>query len=477
MNCSKRLNFGKCSRAALVALAMLVASPAIAFAQTEISGGSSQQAGMITGKVVDESGEPIIGATVMVAGTNNGTSTDVDGKFTIKAKKGTRLSVTYVGMADNTITLDGTDNVVITLVDNAKVLNEVVVMGYGVQKKKLVTGATLHVGGSDLAKLNSTTVLSALQSQSPGVNITQETGEPGDGFKVNIRGMGTIGNAAPLYVIDGIAGGDINTLNPADIEAIDILKDAASCAIYGARAANGVILITTKQGESGKIKVTYDGYLGWQNLQRMPQLLDARQYVDMVELATFNTGDRVIDWKEVLADRYDDIMSGKDKGTNWLENILNKNAAIHNHAINIAGGNGASKFSMGVSFSSQDGIIGKPVASHYEHTTARINSEHVLYKAGDRDIIKVGETLFYSYDTRNGIGKGDQNWNDISFMLRATPLMPIYGSDGNYYDWNDYKDSPLQKLASGFVNPIAEMVYLRGNNVTKNHSLNASPTS
>ena len=142
----------------------------------------------------------------------------------IKAKKGTRLSVTYVGMADNTITLDGTDNVVITLVDNAKVLNEVVVMGYGVQKKKLVTGATLHVGGSDLAKLNSTTVLSALQSQSPGVNITQETGEPGDGFKVNIRGMGTIGNAAPLYVIDGIAGGDINTLNPADIEAIDILK-------------------------------------------------------------------------------------------------------------------------------------------------------------------------------------------------------------------------------------------------------------
>ena len=137
-------------------------------------------------------------------------------------------------------------------------------------------------------------------------------------------------------------------------------------------------------------------------------------------------------WKEVLADRYDDIMSGKDKGTNWLENILNKNAAIHNHAINIAGGNGASKFSMGVSFSSQDGIIGKPVASHYEHTTARINSEHVLYKAGDRDIIKVGETLFYSYDTRNGIGKGDQNWNDVSFMLRATPLMPIYGSDGNY---------------------------------------------
>lgn len=471
----KQLQFCKCARAALVAVLMMMGLPATSFAQNEIGNHSSQPAGTITGKVVDESGEPVIGATVMVLGTSNGTSTDFDGKFLIKASKGSRISVTYVGMAEKKLTVGDEKNLVITLVDNAKVLNEVVVMGYGVQKKKLVTGATLHVGGSDIAKLNSTTVLSALQSQSPGVNITQETGEPGDGFKVNIRGMGTIGNAAPLYVIDGIAGGDINTLNPADIEAIDVLKDAASCAIYGARAANGVILITTKQGESGKLKVTYDGYLGWQNMLRMPEMLNARQYVDMVELATFNTGDRVINWQEVLADRYDDIMSGKDKGTNWLDNIRNKNAAIHNHAINIAGGNGASKFSMGVSFSSQDGILGKPVASHYEHTTARINSDHVIYKSGDRDIIKIGETLFYSYDTRNGIGKGDQNWNDISFMLRATPLMPIYGSDGNYYDWNDYKDSPLQKLASGFVNPIAEMVYLRGNNVTKNHSLNASP--
>lgn len=157
-------------------------------------------------------------------------------------------------------------------------------------------------------------------------------------------------------------------------------------------------------------------------MQRMPDMLDAREYVNMVETATFNAGERVLDWHSILGNRYDAIMSGQDKGTNWLDAVRNKNAAIHNHSINIAGGNNISKFSLGVSYSNQDGIIGKPVASHYEHTTARINSEHVIYKNDERDIVKFGETLFYSYETKNGIGKGDQNTNDISFMLRATPL-------------------------------------------------------
>lgn len=338
------------------------------------------------------------GVSVSVKGTTNGTITDADGMYSLIVDAHATLVFSFVGMKTQEVPVNGRNQINITLQDDTELLDEVVVVGYGSQKKKLVTGATSHVGGDDIAKLNSTTVLSALQSQTPGVNITSDTGEPGQGFKVNIRGMGTIGDATPLYVIDGVAGGNINTLNPADIESIDVLKDAASCAIYGARAANGVILVTTKQGESGKIRISYDGYIGWQNMQRFPDILNAKEYVDMVELITFNTGDRVLNWKEILGDRYESIMSGDDKGTNWLDAIRQKNAPINNHAINIAGGSERSRFSIGVSYSSQNGILGKPVESHYEHTTARLNSEHVLLKLGNRDIVKLGENLFYSYD-------------------------------------------------------------------------------
>lgn len=152
--------------------------------------------------------------------------------------------------------------------EDSESLDEVVVIGYGVQKKKLVTGATIQVKSDDLVKMNAVSVLGALQSQSPGVNIVQESGQPGQGFKVNIRGIGTVGDSSPLYVIDGVAGGDINSLNPTDIESIDILKDAASSAIYGSRAANGVVLVTTKQGKAGKPTVTYDMYFGWQYMPK-----------------------------------------------------------------------------------------------------------------------------------------------------------------------------------------------------------------
>ena len=156
-----------------------------------------------------------------------------------------------------------------------RVLDEVVVVGYGTQKKKLVTGATAQIKGDDIAKMNTTSPLQAMQGQLPGVNIASTSGQPGSDMKVTIRGLGTNGNASPLYLIDGI-GGDISTLNPADIESIDVLKDAASAAIYGAQAANGVVLITTKQGKEGRAKVTFDGYFGWQQVARKAQMLNAQ---------------------------------------------------------------------------------------------------------------------------------------------------------------------------------------------------------
>lgn len=181
-----------------------------------------------------------------------------------------------------------------------------------------MTGATVQVKGDDIAKLNTVNALGALQSQTPGVSITQSSGMPGEGFKVTIRGLGTTGSSAPLYIIDGIAGGDINSLNPADIESIDVLKDAASAAIYGSRAANGVILVTTKQGRVGKAEISYDGYYGVQNVYRMPDVLNAQEYAMVMSEARMMDGLPDFDYASMVPD-WDKIQSGEWKGTNWLD--------------------------------------------------------------------------------------------------------------------------------------------------------------
>ncbi|KAB4018327.1 TonB-dependent receptor plug domain-containing protein, partial [Bacteroides uniformis] len=201
------------------------------------------QAQTARGIVVDQNGEPIIGASILEKGTTNGVTTDLYGKFSLNVKRGATLVISYIGYKTQEAKADA--NMKITLTEDSELLDEVVVVGYGVQKKKLVTGATVQVKGEDIAKLNTVDALGALQSQSPGVNITQNNGFLGSGFKVNIRGIGTTGTFSPLYVVDGVANGSIDGLNPSDIESLDVLKDAASAAIYGARAANGVILITT----------------------------------------------------------------------------------------------------------------------------------------------------------------------------------------------------------------------------------------
>jgi len=213
--------------------------------------------------------EPLIGASVTVKGSSSGSITDIDGAYSIAAKVGQTLVFSYVGYVSKEVTVSG-DNLDVALKETADNLEELVVVGYGVQKKKLVTGATAQVKGDDIAKLNTTSPLQAMQGQLAGVNIASTSGQPGSDMKVTIRGLGTVGNASPLYLIDGI-GGDISTLNPNDIESIDVLKDAASAAIYGAQAANGVVLITTKQGREGKAKVTFDDLLRTGNLQLAKQ--------------------------------------------------------------------------------------------------------------------------------------------------------------------------------------------------------------
>ena len=391
----------------------------------------------IKGRVVDSAGQPIPGVNVIVEGTTVGTTTDFDGNYSLSAPAGASILFSFVGFDDAKQTIaQGQSQYDITLSESFSDLDEVVVVGYGVQKKKLVTGATVQVSGDNIARLNTTSALGALQSQTPGVAITQSTGQAGDGFKVNIRGVGTVGNSSPLYVIDGVAGGDINSLNPSDIESVDVLKDAASAAIYGARAANGVILITTKQGKAGKMSVSYDGYVGAQYLYKKPDVLNAQEYIYARNLMEFNGGNAAPDWENVLpADLYAKVISGEWEGTDWVDESYHEGAATQNHALNITGGNEASKFSMGVAYTRQDGIFGGDRQSQYDRFTARLNSDHVIYKSkkDDRDAIVIGENLTFNRINSNGIALGNMYWNNMHDLLVGNPLLPVRDEEGNYY--------------------------------------------
>ena len=273
---------------------------------------TAQQAKTVTGTVVDESGIPIIGANILEKGTTNGVITDIDGNFSLNVSEGAVITVSYIGYVSQEITIGNQSALQITLKEDSETLDEVVVVGYGVQKKKLVTGATVQVKGDNIQKLNTTNALGALQSQTPGVNIVASSGQPGEGYRVNIRGAGTNGSTTPLYIIDGVEG-DINTISPADIESVDVLKDAASAAIYGARAANGVILITTKQGKEGKMQVSYDGYVGWQDVYKMPDLLNAREYMEVMDRVNVAEGGQPYNWTDYMSqEQYDAYMNGSD---------------------------------------------------------------------------------------------------------------------------------------------------------------------
>ena len=432
--------------------------------------------------VVNDAMGPVIGASVVEKGNaTNGTITDIDGNFTLNVQPGATIVVSFIGYQPQEIVVGNQTSFKIQLKEDTELLDEVVVVGYGVQKKKLVTGATVEVKGEDIAKLNTTQALGALQSQSPGVNIQAVSGQPGDGFKINIRGAGTNGNTAPVYVIDGVAGGDINALNPADIERIDVLKDAASCAIYGSSGANGVILITTKQGKVGKVSVSYDGNIGWANIYKMPDMLNAKEYMAVMDQVAYNNGGQPYDWsKFVDADLLTAYQNGTNPGTDWVKEFRNKNAVVTNHALNVTGGSEFSKFSTGIGYQYQDGAFGGPVKTDYRRFTFRINSEHVIYRKGDVDVIKFGENIYYQHKQNQGVQLGNQYSNDLSNALRAIPLIPVYNENGDFFMYDDLKN--FGTSANGILdytayasNPMAHMVYNQaGNNKNKNFNLNTA---
>ncbi len=417
----------------------------------------------ITGTVVDSNNDPIIGASIVGEVVSNGTVTDIDGNFSIAVRSGTEITISYIGYQTLKVKAKP-GGLRIILKEDLKLLEETVVIGYASMKKKLVTGATLQVSGEDIQEMHSINPLSALQSLAPGVQITKTSGQPGSGFKVYIRGIGTIGDAEPLYIIDGMPG-DISMLNPADIASIDVLKDAASSAIYGARAANGVVLITTKRGKSGKSAISYDGYYGYQNVLKKPYYLDARAYAFLADEGYQNSYGTSYDFP-TLVPNWDRIVSGEWAGTNWFDEITNDNAQIQNHTLSVAGGTDKSRYFTSFSFAREEGILGKPATPTSDKITFRLNCDQVLFGNSQRDIVKMGETVNYSFGRKTGIiNDSGRTTNYLSMAMNGSPLMPLYDESGNYH--GPIALSPLSP------NPVALLDY-NSNNETKSHTLSAS---
>ena len=435
--------------------------------------GTALSAKTVTGTVVSSTDkEPLIGATIQMEGAQaSGTITDFEGNFKIDVNEGQTLVVSYIGYITKKVKVAGQSHYDIALDEDKASLDEVVVIGYGVQKKKLVTGATLQVKGDDVAKLNTTNPLQALQGQTPGMTIISESGQPGEGLKVNIRGLGTTGSSGPLYIIDGVRG-DISTINPADIESIDVLKDAASAAIYGSQSANGVVLVTTKNGKEGRAVVSFDGYVGWQSAPRKTKMLNARQYMTIMDEQNINSGGAPYDWYGLKADgtpKYASIFdkNGNLNDTDWVDQMFKDNALTYSSNLSISGGSQKGNYALSLGYMNQEGIVGGKDVSNYSRYNFRANSEyHVI-----DNFLKVGEQVSFIYYKKNGLNVGNAYNNSLRAAFGTSPLAPVYSDNGKYGSpYNDTTDSDWYN-ADG--NPYGVMM-TTNNNKTQNMTVSAN---
>ena len=392
---------------------------------TMVLGCASAFAQQVKGTVVDGSGYPVIGAAVIVEGTSIGTTVDLDGAFAFNqaVPSDAILVVSSIGYKTARIPVGG-GNLNIVLEEDTEMLEETVVIGYGVQKKSVVTAAISSITSDDLKSQSNTRVDNLLQGMTSGVTVTTSSGAPDAGSQVRIRGVGTIHNSDPLYIVDGMPVGGIDYLNPADIERIEVLKDAASGAVYGARAANGVILVTTRQGKAGKTAVTYDFSYGWQNPWRKPQVLDATEYAIMMNEGAVNAGD---------SPRYADPYAF-GKGTDWVEAIFNDNAPVMKHDININGGNDRVQYSTSAGFLSREGTIGGNYGrSNYDRFTLRQALNATLFdNSEDRNWLNkatIQTSASYAHINSTGISNNSEFGSPLGSALGMSPIEPIFADD------------------------------------------------
>ncbi|WP_051009172.1 SusC/RagA family TonB-linked outer membrane protein [Galbibacter marinus] len=455
----------------------------------------------VSGTVTDDTGMPMPGVAVVVEGTTNGVQTDFDGNYSISdVSSSDNLVFTYVGMKTQTVAVGGQTTINVVLETSLEALDEVVVIGYGVQKKALVTGANLNLKGEDIAMLNTGTAMEALQGVAPGVSVSRNNGAPGAGTKVTIRGLGTIGNSNPLYIVDGVAVGNIDYLSSGDIESIDVLKDAASAAIYGSRAANGVVLVTTRQGSKSKqASVHYETYYGFQNIYKNLSPLNAQEYMYIMDEGRVNDGLAPNNWEALIKNNawlnntypgqlgtqlgehvWNRLQNGWE-GTNWIDEITMKNAPVSNHSLNITGGSEDITYSLGVSYLDQAGIIGGNVTdAGFKRLTTRLNTEFVLFKNDERSLVTLGENFTYSQTDNRSVATGNIYWNDLHNALVQHPLMPAYWADSP--DNNGFTPT-MDGISNNSHNPIATMFYRhnyanlgnKGNTIVGNVYLEIEP--
>lgn len=380
---------------------------------------------LFSGTVTDNTGEPVIGASVMEKGSSRGTVTDLDGKFSFKGQQGARLTISYIGYT--TQEMAGGQNMKITLKEDQQSLKEIVVVGYGVQKKPVVTASIAQIDADDLAGTNPVRMDNALKGLASGVTVTSSSGQPGAASQIRIRGIGTINNSDPLYIVDGMPiEGGIDYLNPSDIKSISVLKDAASGAIYGTRAANGVILVTTKGGQKGRVRVNYNFSYGWQNPWKHRDVLNATEYAVMMNEGSVNSGGAPI-----YADPY-----SYGEGTDWQDEVFNDNAGVVNHEVNVSGASDKVNYYLSMGYYHQDGIVGGNYdRSNYRRLTLRSNTKYNLFDDTEkRDWLnKLDITLNLSYaKVKNTSIDANSQWGSVlGSALYLSPILTPYVSGDN----------------------------------------------
>jgi TonB-linked SusC/RagA family outer membrane protein len=408
----------------------------------------AQEMHTVSGTVVDNNNDPLAGATVKVKGADKATMAGIDGAYTITVPTDGTLIFSFIGMDEKSEGVNGRTRIDVVLSENAKQLEEVVVVGYGTMKKSLVTGAISSVKGSALEQVGVMRADDALAGKTAGVQIISNSGQPGSGIDIRIRGVGTNGTAQPIYIVDGMAVGGLEYLNTTDIESIEILKDAAAAAIYGARGGNGVVLITTKKGSEGNLYVSYNFSYGIQNIQRKIDVLNAKEYAIIQNEAAVNGGQSVPFIQEEI--------NSFNQGTDWQEALLYRNAPTIQHNLSFSGGTKRSVYNASFSYFDQDGILAEG-KSNFKRYTASLNAEQKFFRD---DILTVGENIVVSRVQRQSVTQNSNVAGPLVGALNMDPLTPVY---------DPYQIDPLygsfgssKYVSQEVVNPVARIYFSHG---------------
>lgn len=356
---------------------------------------------MISGTVTDAQGSPLPGVNVVIQGTLKGTISNADGTYQIEASPSDVLEFSFVGYASQSVTVGNQSVINVALEEFVQGMDEVVVIGYGVQRKSVVTAAISSVDAETLERSSLGRVEHAIQGKSAGISVLPVSGSPGAGVKVRIRGTGSNGKSDPLYIVDGMKTGSINDINPNDIASMEILKDAASAAIYGTEGANGVVLITTKSGSKGAAKVNYDFSYGIQNLSTNMELMNAAQY------------------KQFMTEAGLTINNNEGYDTDWLDEI-SQSAPMQRHNLSVSGGGEKTTYMVAGSYLYQEGAIGGSNAG-FERYTFRVNT-----KSDVKSWLEVGNNLNFSHSSRNMLPEDDEYRSVVNSALLMDPFTPVF---------------------------------------------------